>query len=120
MDKREGIDPTHTILRVRNGKVVERTGWQPGIDEIPDTPTSRRVFDALRDLLHRLAAELIETASGATRDFMLSNFPNARTIRKDYVNRQYRRIIEVDGENYAVIYDFKTKTTVAAELSEAV
>jgi hypothetical protein len=120
MSEREVIDSTHTILRVRNGKVVECTGWQPGIDEIPDTPTSRRVFDALRDLLHRLAAELIETASGATRDFMLSNFPNARTIRKDYANGQYKRIIEVDGETYAVIYDFKTRTTAAAELPNVV
>ena len=51
---------------------------------------------------------------------MLANFPAAQTIRKDYVNRQYRRIIEVDGESYAVIYDFKTQTTAAAELPEAV
>jgi hypothetical protein len=82
--------------------------------EIPYTPAGQLVFDAF----YRLAVDLCEAANEATRDFMLSNFPNARTIRTDYVNKQHRRIIEVDGKTCAIIYDFKTKTTAAAELPE--
>jgi hypothetical protein len=84
--------------------------------EIPNNVAGQLAFD----VFHRLAVKLCEAADEATRDFMLANFPAAQTIRKDYVNRQYRRIIEVDGETYAVIYDFKTQTTAAAELPEAV
>ena len=84
---------------------------------IPDTPAGRLAFDVFR----RLAVNLWEAADEATRDFMLANFPEAQTIRKDYVSRQYRRIIEMGGETYAVIYDFKTKTTAATatEVREA-
>jgi hypothetical protein len=83
--------------------------------EIPDNAAGRLAFE----VFHRLAVKLCEAANEATRNFMLANFPAARTIRKDYVNRQYRRIIEVDGENYTVIYDFKTQFT-AVERPEAV
>jgi hypothetical protein len=82
--------------------------------EIPYTPAGQLVFDSF----YRLAVDLCEAADKATRDFMLSNFPNAQTIRRDYVNKQSRRIIEVDGKTCAIIYDFKTKATSAAELPE--
>ena len=85
---------------------------QTGI-EIPYNAAGRLAFD----VFHRLAVKLCEAADEATRDFTLANFPTAQTIRKDYVSRQYRRIIEMGGETYAVIYDFKTQTTAAVELS---
>jgi hypothetical protein len=85
--------------------------------EIPDNAAGRLAFD----VFHRLAVKLCEAADEATRDFMIANFPTAQTIRKDYIDRQYRRIIEVDGNNrIAVIYDFETQTTAAAELSQAI
>ena len=83
--------------------------------EIPYNAAGQLVFD----VFHRLAVKLCETADEATRDFMQTHFPMAETVSKEYINRQYKRVIKVDGENQiAVIYDFETQTTaaVAAEL----
>ena len=85
--------------------------------EIPYNAAGQLAFD----VFHRLAVKLCETADEATRDFMLTNFPTAETVSKEYVNRQYRRIIQFDGkQNIAVVYDFKTQTTAAIELSCAI
>ena len=80
---------------------------------IPDTPAGRRVYEKFLSVWE----QIISVGDEATKDFILANFPAAQRIRKGFVNGQYRRIIEVDGETYAVIYDYKTKTTAAAELS---
>jgi hypothetical protein len=120
MNGREVIDPTHTYIRVHNGEVVERKGWQPGIDPIPDTPASRAVAANLRDVLRRLEGELLETARKATMDFIIANFPNAQTIRGDQFSIKdgwYRRFIEADDKNYGVFYSFKTKTVLEVPLN---
>ena len=81
--------------------------------EIPDNPAGRLIFDMFK----RLAIEMCEIADEATKDFMIMNFPTAETIRKEYINRQYRRVIELGGKHIIVIaYDFKTRTTIAFEL----
>jgi hypothetical protein len=84
--------------------------------EIPDNAAGQLVID----VLYRLAVELCEAADKATMDFMLANFPGARSIRRDYADGKYTRTIESGGETYAVVYDFKTKTTAAEGLLEAV
>ena len=75
-----------------------------------DTPVGRRVYEKFK----RFAAHMCEVGEEATKDFMLANFPTAQTIRKEYKDRQYRRVIEaVDGE-HVMAYDFTTKTVFSA------
>jgi hypothetical protein len=83
---------------------------------IPDTPAGHLAADAF----YRLAVELCEEAGKATMDFMLANFPGARSIRRDYANGQHTRTIEAGGETHVVIYDFKTKTTRSEVLLEEI
>ena len=75
---------------------------------IPDTPAWRRCKDVLRSL----AEKMLDEANKATGKFIEFNFPAAKTISKEYVDRKFERIVECeDGSLVTVIYDFMTKTT---------
>jgi hypothetical protein len=78
------------------------------------------LLDRLYDIYHAVAVRLWEEAGKATMDFMLAHFPDARSIRRDYANGQHTRTIEAGGKTYAVVYDFKTKTTRWEGLAEEI
>jgi hypothetical protein len=78
---------------------------------IPDTPAGQLCIDVFRSL----AKKMLNTANEATDEFILSNFPGAITIGKEYADRKIRRTIEWSGEQINVIYDFMTDTASIAQ-----
>jgi len=81
--------------------------------QIPDNAAGRLAFDVFRSI----AIKMLTVGDEVTNDFTVSNFPAAETIRKEYINRQYKRVIEWRGDYIAVMYDYKTQTTSSAFLT---
>ena len=82
--------------------------------QIPDNAAGRLAFDIFRSI----AIKMWAVGDEATNDFTISNFPAAETVRKDYFNRQFRRVVAFDsGEHVIITYDYKTQTTSSAFLT---
>ncbi len=80
---------------------------------IPDNPAGRLAFKVFR----AVAEKMLAVGNEATNDFALSNFPDGKTVRKDYADRQFLRVIKIPtGEYITVIYDYTAQTTAATQL----
>ncbi|MDR0473986.1 MAG: hypothetical protein LBH43_10000 [Treponema sp.] len=63
------------------------------------------------DVLVSLAWKMVDAANEAMGNFIQSNYPGAKTIGKEYVDRKFKRTIECeDGTLVTLIYDYETKT----------
>lgn len=75
----------------------------------------RLVFDAF----YSIAEKMIAFGNEATNDFALTNFPDGKTIGKEYSDGQLRRILQTESGAYiAVVYDYTAQTTAAAYLPD--
>ena len=72
---------------------------------IPNTPAGQRCMDVLRFF----AKKMWDAGNEATNSFIQSNFPEAKTISKEYADHKYKRTIEWGGEHITVIYDYETQ-----------
>ena len=78
---------------------------------IPNTTAGQRC----KDVLLSLAKKMWNTGNEATQDFIQANFPESKTVGKEYADRKFKRIIECeDGSLVAVVYDYVTMTTWAS------
>jgi hypothetical protein len=90
-------------------KTIRGTYQRP--TRVPNTPAGQRCFD----VLWSLAKKMLDKGNEATGNFIQSNYPEAKTIGKDYADRKFMRTIEWGGEQITVIYDYKTQTTMVEQ-----
>lgn len=75
---------------------------------IPYNTAGRLAFDAFRSVAEKMAA----VGNEATSDFMHLNFPDSKTVAKEYSDGKYRRIIQLqNGTHIAIVYDYAEQTT---------
>ena len=79
-----------------------------------NTPEAQQSLERCRDVLYSLAKKMCEAGNEATDKLIQSNYPGAKTIGKNYVNRKYNRTIEWGGEKITLIYDYMSKTASVA------
>ena len=72
---------------------------------IPNTPAGQRC----RDVLYSIAKKICDAAYEATGKYIESNYPEAKTIGKEFVDRKYRHIIKCGRKRIVIIFDYKTK-----------
>lgn len=75
---------------------------------IPYNTAGRLAFDAFRSVAEKMAA----TGNEATSDFVYLNFPDSKTVGKEYSDGKYSRIIQLQNGTYiAIVYDYVEQTT---------
>jgi hypothetical protein len=67
------------------------------------------------DVLHSLAKKMCATGNEATNKLISANYPEAKTIGKEFVDRKYKRTIEWGDTNITLIYDYMTQTATVAQ-----
>ena len=80
-----------------------------------NTPEAQQSLEQCRDLLYSLAKKMCAAGNEATDELIQSNYPGAKTIGKEFVNRKYRRTIEWGSEHITLIYDYMTQTASIAQ-----
>ena len=73
---------------------------------IPDTPAGQRC----RDVLYSIAKKMCDAANEATGKYIESNYPAAKTIGKEFVDRKYKRTIKCGRACIVIVFDYKTKS----------
>ena len=81
---------------------------------IKNTPEAQQSLEQCRNLLYSLAKKMLAKGNEATDELIQANFPEAKTIGKEYADRKLKRTIEWRGERITLIYDYATKTAWAS------
>ena len=77
---------------------------------IPNNLAGQRCID----VIHSFAEKMCADGNEATDKLIAANYPEAKTIGKEFVDRKYRRTVEWGGAHIVIIYDYITKTAAVA------
>ena len=78
---------------------------------IPNTLAGQRCID----VLYLLAKKMCDAGNEATGNFIQANYPAAKTIGKEYVDRKFKRTIEWGSKHITIVYDYETQTAMVAQ-----